>query len=93
VLVEIDGKIISERPLNKPVLTVGRLSSNDIPVLVDRVSRRHARIRWENGTWLIEDAESLNGISYQGNRIDSRVLVNGDRIMLAPRAILHFKAR
>ncbi len=92
VLVEIDGKIIREQPLNKPILTVGRLSSNDIPILADRVSRQHARIRWENGRWLIEDAESLNGISYQGNRIDSRVLLNGDRIMLAPKAILHYKA-
>ncbi len=92
VMVEIDGKIISERPLNKPILTVGRLSSNDIPILADRVSRLHARIRWENGTWLIEDAESLNGISYQGTRVDRHVLANGDRIMLAPKAVLHFKA-
>src|SRR5713101_1032170 len=92
VMVEIDGKIISERPLNKPILTVGRLSSNDIPILADRVSRLHARIRWENGTWLIEDADSLNGISYQGTRVDWHVLANGDRIMLAPKAVLHFKA-
>jgi|GEM_PF-86937 len=91
VLVEIDGKIVREQPLNKPILTVGRLSSNDIPVLVDRVSRLHARIRWENGSWLIEDADSLNGISYQGTRVDKHVFTNGDRIMLAPRAVLHFR--
>jgi ATP-binding cassette subfamily B protein len=92
VLVEIDGKIIREQPLNKPILTLGRLSSNDIPILADRVSRLHARIRWENGTWLIEDADSLNGISYRGTRVDRHVLANGDSIVLAPKAILHFKA-
>ena len=92
VLVEIDGKIVREQPLNKPILTVGRLSSNDIPILADRVSRLHARIRWENGTWLIEDADSLNGISIQGTRVDRHVLTNGDRISLAPKAILHYKA-
>ncbi len=92
VLVEIDGKIIREQPLNKSILTVGRLSSNDIPILADRVSRLHARIRWENGTWLIEDADSLNGISIQGTRVDRHVLTNGDRILLAPKAILHYKA-
>jgi len=92
VRVEIDGKVVREQPLNKPVLTVGRLSSNDIPILADRVSRLHARIRWENGDWLIEDADSLNGISYQGTRIESHVLMNGDSIALAPKAILHFRA-
>jgi ATP-binding cassette subfamily B protein len=92
VQVEIDGKVVREQPLNKPVLTVGRLSSNDIPILADRVSRLHARIRWENGNWLIEDADSLNGISYQGTRIDRHVLMNGDTIALAPKAVLHYRA-
>ena len=90
VRVEIDGKVVREQPLNKPILTVGRLSSNDIPILADRVSRLHARIRWENGDWLIEDADSLNGISYQGTRVDRHILKNGDSIALAPKAILHF---
>ncbi len=92
VLVEVDGKIVREQPLNKPILTVGRLSSNDIPILADRVSRLHARIRWENGSWLIEDADSLNGISIKGTRVDRHVLANGDSILLAPKAILHYKA-
>jgi len=92
VMIEIDGRIVSERRLDKPILTVGRISGNDIQVLADRVSRLHARIRWENGSWLIEDADSLNGISYRGNRIDRHTLTNGDRIMLGPKAALHYKA-
>jgi len=90
VLVEIDGKVVGEYRLDKQSMTVGRLTGNDIQVPSQRVSRLHARIRWENGAWLIEDAESLNGISYQGNRIDRHILKHGDRIMLAPRTILHF---
>ena len=92
VLIEIDGRIVGERQLDKPTLTVGRISGNDIQVLADRVSRLHARIRWENGSWLIEDADSLNGISYHGNRIDRHTLTNGDRIMLGPKAAIHYKA-
>jgi len=91
VLIEINTKIVSDRQLDKPILTVGRISGNDIQVLADRVSRLHARIRWENGSWLIEDADSLNGISYHGNRIDRHILMNGDRIMLGPKAALHYK--
>jgi FHA domain len=93
VRIELDGKIIGERLLDKPVLTIGRLTSNDIQVPSQRVSRLHARMRWENGTWLIEDAESLNGIVYQGSRIERMALNNGDRVYLAPTAVLHYQAR
>jgi pSer/pThr/pTyr-binding forkhead associated (FHA) protein len=91
VLIEVNGQLIGDRQLNKPILTLGRLPGNDIQVPVNRISRLHAKIRWENGAWQIEDAESLNGILYQGSRIEKHVLVNGDRIMLAPKVVLHFK--
>ncbi|HLQ28463.1 MAG TPA: hypothetical protein VK140_04395 [Ktedonobacteraceae bacterium] len=32
ILIEVDGKIIGEHPLKKPLLTVGRLSGNDVQV-------------------------------------------------------------
>lgn len=90
VLIELDGKIIGERLLNKPLLTVGRLSSNDVQVPSQRVSRLHAKIRGENGSWLIEDAESANGLLYRGNRVDRLILSDGDKVYVAPTAILHY---
>ncbi len=92
VLIEIDGKVVGERRLDKSILTVGRLSSNDVQVPSQRVSRLHARIRSENGIWLIEDAESLNGITYQGNRVDRHELRNGDQITLAPKTVLRYES-
>jgi ATP-binding cassette, subfamily B, bacterial len=91
IVIELDGKVIGERPLNKPVLTVGRLSGNDVQVPSQRVSRLHAKIRWENGVWLIEDADSLNGLVYRGNRIDRLAFTNGDRIYVAPTAVIQYK--
>ena len=90
--IEVDGKVIGIRQLDKPVLTIGRLSDNDVQVPSQRVSRLHAKMRWENGAWVIEDAESLNGITFQGNRVDRHVLFNGDQIFLAPRTILYYEA-
>ncbi len=90
VFVEIDGKVVGEHRLDKPVLTVGRLSANDIQVPSQRVSRLHAKIRWENGAWVIEDAESLNGLVYQGNLVERHMLNNGDRIHVAPTAVLQY---
>jgi pSer/pThr/pTyr-binding forkhead associated (FHA) protein len=56
-----------------------------------RVSRLHAKLHWENGSWLIEDADSLNGISYKGQRVDRHTLSQRDRIYLAPTAVLQFE--
>ena len=90
IVIELDGKVIGESPLNKPVMTVGRLSGNDVQVPSQRVSRLHAKIRSENGRWLIEDAESLNGLIYRGKRVDKLVLNNGDRIYVSPTAVLQY---
>jgi pSer/pThr/pTyr-binding forkhead associated (FHA) protein len=92
VLIELDKKIVGERLLNKPILTVGRLADNDVQVPNQRVSRLHAKIRQEKGSWIIEDADSLNGLIYQGSRVDQHVLADGDRIHIAPAVVLHFKA-
>ncbi len=93
VRVEVDGQVIGVRQLDKPLMTVGRLSGNDVQVPSQRVSRLHAKIRWENGAWLIEDADSLNGIGYQGKRVDRHVLVNGDQLYFAPRVILYYETK
>ena len=62
IQLEMDGKIVSECKLEKPLLTIGRIGSNDIVVPNQRVSRLHARLRFIDGAWVIEDADSVNGI-------------------------------
>ncbi|MBV9231309.1 MAG: FHA domain-containing protein, partial [Chloroflexi bacterium] len=91
VLVELNGQVIGERPLNKPVLTVGRLPGNDVAIPNQGVSRLHAKIYQENGGWVIEDADSVNGLVFKGHRVDRHVLSEGDRIYIAPKAILQYK--
>ncbi len=91
IFVELDGKIVERCQLNKPILSIGRLPGNDIQVDNKRVSRYHAKLRQENGTWIIEDVDSVNGLIYQGHRVEQRVLANGDSISIAPAAVLHYK--
>jgi ATP-binding cassette subfamily B protein len=91
IVVEIDGKIVGQYTLSKPLMTIGRLSSNDIQVPSQRVSRLHAKIRAANGHWIMEDAESLNGLVYQGQRVDQVVLNSGDRVFIAPSAVLQYQ--
>jgi pSer/pThr/pTyr-binding forkhead associated (FHA) protein len=91
LLIELDGQIIGERPLNKALLTVGRLSGNDVQIPNARVSRLHAKIRQEQGRWVIEDADSMNGLVYQGRRIQRHIFSDGDRIYVAPGAVLLYR--
>ncbi len=91
VVVEMDGEIIGEYRLNKAILTIGRYPTSDIQIASQRVSRFHAIIRWKNGSWVIEDAESLNGLSCQGQRIDELALVDEDRIYIAPTIVFQYE--
>src|SRR6266496_1236483 len=93
VIIELDGKVIGERQLDKPLITIGRLQGNDVCVPNQRVSRLHARIRYENNAWVIEDADSVNGIVYQGTRVERLALNNGDKDYIAPTAMLCYQTR
>lgn len=90
--IEVHGTIVEERALTgeKKVLNIGRMETNDVVIPSGKVSRIHARLRYQNGMWVIEDAESLNGILHQGKRIDQLVLTGGDSVQLARGVTLRF---
>jgi ABC-type multidrug transport system fused ATPase/permease subunit len=91
VLVEMDGKVVEKYRLDKSMLTIGRFPTSDIQIPSQRVSRFHALIHWQDARWVIEDAESLNGLSYQGQRIDKIALLNGDRISIDSSIVLQYE--
>jgi sigma-B regulation protein RsbU (phosphoserine phosphatase) len=68
--------------LDRPVVTIGRSSVNDLPVADKMLSRQHARIiRDGNGGLTVEDLGSRNGTFLNGERLVSvQPLRSGDRI-------------
>ncbi len=68
--------------LDKPVISIGRSSMNDLPVADKMLSRQHARIvRDNNGGLSVEDLGSRNGTFLNGERLMSiQPLKPGDRI-------------
>ena len=62
--------------------TIGRTPDNTITVVHPTVSRKHARLWVEGSTWVIEDLESVNGIVFQGKRVDKLELSSGDTFQL-----------
>lgn len=59
-------------------MTIGRGYENDITLVDWEVSRSHARIIFQRGSWVIEDLGSANGIIFTGERVVKRVLRSGD---------------
>jgi CRP-like cAMP-binding protein len=58
--------------------TIGRAPDNTITVVHPTISRKHARLSLEGGIWVIEDLGSVNGIVFQGRRVDKLPLSPGD---------------
>ena len=56
-------------PLVREEITIGRQDGNTIKLTERNVSRRHARLIKDNGSLVIEDLGSYNGVRVNGDRI------------------------
>lgn len=66
--------------INKVPIVIGRSKDCDIVVDDPGASRRHAEVRLDNGSYVIVDLESTNGVEVNGRRIENTQLVPGDLI-------------
>ena len=64
--------------LGEPTLWLGRALNNDLILEDARVSRRHARLRWQDGLYHVSDVGSRLGVAVNG-----RTLVPGEEVPLA----------
>jgi adenylate cyclase len=65
-------------PLREGITSFGRLPSNDVILLGDLVSRHHSRITFFEGRATLQDLGSHNGSWVNNERVQSRVLKEGD---------------
>jgi two-component system, cell cycle response regulator len=76
--------------LDGPELVIGRASAAHIRLQDEGVSRRHARIIQVADQLVIEDLQSANGTVVNGEKVDHRVLQDGDKIRFGGTTILKF---
>jgi pSer/pThr/pTyr-binding forkhead associated (FHA) protein len=82
-LVAIDGPSSGRTfYLDDPVVSIGRLVSNDICLKDPFVSRHHCVIRNEGEQYMIEDLNSANGTYVNGERINAGSLKEGAIIQI-----------
>src|SRR5688572_21786037 len=84
----VPGKV---HELAKDVVTLGRDVSNDIVINDAEVSRNHARLTAQSGSYLMEDLASTNGTFVNGQRLIGPKLLNpGDVVGLGETVVLEF---
>ena len=76
---------------HQDVTTIGRTNGNDLIISERTVSRRHARLWFDNGRWLLEDIQSANGTFVNNMRLkpnqpvalnDNDVINFGDEVVV-----------
>jgi serine/threonine-protein kinase len=78
---EFVGELVS---LDKPVVSAGRRADNDLVVPEATASGQHAVLKWQNATWIVEDAGSTNGtyVDFTYERRKSVNLMHGGEVQL-----------
>src|SRR6266581_8614328 len=80
--------------LNKPITTIGRDATNDIVVKGDqRVSRSHARIVWNNGSWIIEKLAPQNSVTVNQQQVQQAPISDNTTIGLGEETTFLFLVR
>ena len=70
----------------KPFL-IGRHPGADLHLPDPKVSRRHALVRWEEGSWRLTDQGSTNGTLHNGRRVAEATLSDGDEVVVGLTAL------
>lgn len=74
-------------------LVIGRDSSSGIAINDAEVSRKHARLNFQGGKYVIEDLGSTNGTFVNGQRLTSSVVLkSGDVVSLGEQIVLLYEA-
>lgn len=79
ILSKADG-LHQEFILNKPLVTLGRATTNDIVLMQGRVSRTHAQIQCSQEGITLTDLNSVNGVWINGQKVQETELRPGDKI-------------
>lgn len=92
VLVEGDpARIGTVYQLQDNVTSIGRSAENDIIVSDEAVSSQHAKIRIEDGKFVLYDLVTTNGTFVNGKRIVNQEIKENDEIRLAEKTVFVFK--
>src|SRR6186997_2846677 len=79
-------------PLEGDQLTIGRDANNGVAINDAEVSRKHSRLTFQGGKYVLEDLGSTNGTFVNGQRLAGpRVLKSGEVVSFGEQIVLVFE--
>ncbi|MDR0306183.1 MAG: FHA domain-containing protein [Chitinispirillales bacterium] len=85
-----DGELVKIYELDEPVIFIGRLPENTIPISNMGISRRHVKIELDvDYTYILSDLNSLNGTTINGEKVKKAILRHGDKIAIGKYIIIY----
>jgi eukaryotic-like serine/threonine-protein kinase len=92
VIIRHAGRIVGRCLVRRGRYVIGQDKKNEIVVNAESVSGRHARLTVMSDTELfIEDLESANGVSVDGQRVEGSVQIGLDSLVAIGEATLEFQ--
>ncbi len=88
LVLQYEGKIIKELPVQKASIGLGRAPRNEIVIDNLAVSSHHAKVIVEEGRFFIEDLNSLNGTFLNNQLIRKSALKEGDEIVIGKHTVV-----
>ncbi len=88
IVLKFADKVVKEVELKDAVLTIGRKDENDLVIDNLAVSSCHARIARIDDAFMIQDAESTNGIFLNGEKIMQHQLKHGDQVLIGKHCLV-----
>ena len=80
-------------PLEGDQLVIGRDSSNGVAINDAEISRKHSRLSFQGGKYVLEDLGSTNGTFVNGQRLAGPVVLKpGDVVSLGEQIVLMYDA-
>jgi pilus assembly protein CpaF len=83
ILISEKGGETKRLEFDRPEITIGRVAGNDIVLPKGNVSKRHSRIVFKDGKFIIVDLKSTNGTYVNGRKITAPLVIKGaDKIYI-----------
>jgi len=80
-------------PLEGDQLIIGRDASNNVAINDAEISRKHSRLSFQGGKYVLEDLGSTNGTFVNGQRLAGPVVLKpGDVVSLGEQIVLMYDA-
>ena len=93
LLLSHKGESLHDFELRPGRFLIGRTQENDLQIDSTFISRHHAQVISTQGSCIIEDLNSTNGIAHNGKRIRRRVLNDGDVLQLGEHELAYMDER